>query len=49
VIARGRASRAEIQQHWSIDDLADANDAVDADDEAQRVLAQLQEAEHPRR
>jgi len=35
VIHEGHASRREIQEWWSIDDLADANDAIDAWQEAE--------------
>lgn len=30
LVLEGKATRHEIQTHWSIDDLADANDALDA-------------------
>lgn len=36
LILEGKATRREIQEWWSIDDLADANDALDAWQEAER-------------
>jgi hypothetical protein len=40
LILAGVATRREIEEWWSIDDVADANDALDAKLEAERVSNQ---------
>ncbi len=39
VVTGGAATLSEIESHWSIDDLADANEALDIKNEAEAYAA----------
>lgn len=43
VILAGAGSLEEIERHWSVDDLADANEALDVRDEAEEFARRQSE------
>jgi hypothetical protein len=47
VILAGAGRLEEIERHWSIDDLADANEALDVRDEAEEFARR--QSEHSRK
>jgi len=47
VILAGAGRLEEIERHWSIDDLADANEALDVKDEAEEFAHR--QANHSRK